>query len=201
MAPSRQFRRLARGEELGEHWEEMGARAENSETTSRTSNSVYTTQRQQEERGTQVCQLGAGQVTTQGETLSGTSDPQSSRGQTGHKDLNRWRRQNETQVGQMEAGTQPQPDAQMKLQGGEFGGGERLKCSPAGQGSDFWDLPVQQKLLPRCAISTGELASQLARLWKEDEKSPLVGLRSGFAAASAHVVHHSLLAKQTAKHV
>lgn len=24
----------------------------------------------------------------------------------------------------------------------EFGGGERLKCSPAGQVSDFWDLPV-----------------------------------------------------------
>lgn len=28
MAPSRLFRRLARGEELGEHWEKMGTRAE-----------------------------------------------------------------------------------------------------------------------------------------------------------------------------
>lgn len=37
---------------------------------------------------------------------------------------------------------QSQPDAQMKLQGGEFGGGERLKCSLAGQVPDSWDLPV-----------------------------------------------------------
>lgn len=37
---------------------------------------------------------------------------------------------------------QSQPDAQMKLRAGEFGGGERLKCSLAGQVPDFWDLPV-----------------------------------------------------------
>lgn len=42
----------------------------------------------------------------------------------------------------------------------------------------------------RSAISTRELASRLARLWKEDEKNPLVVPRSG-SAATPLITHFS----------